>query len=101
MRFTVPDEVARRFEAAANACGIRIEEAAVEALTEWTDRHLAESSELPELSFIGIGAGRPDLAEHHDDVLDAFIGCAASGQHDPFDIGADRAAAHARRAPGT
>ena len=38
MTFTVPDEVAGRFEAAANACGVRIEDAVVEALTEWVVR---------------------------------------------------------------
>jgi hypothetical protein len=68
----------------------------VEALTEWTEHHPAE---LPELSFIGIGEGRPDLAEHHDDVLEAFIGCAASGTSEPFDIHRARAAAAAAGSP--
>ncbi len=69
MTFTVPDEVARRLEAAAAARGVRVEDAVVEALTEWTDHHPAEPAELPELSFIGIGAGRPDLAERHHEIL--------------------------------
>ena len=69
MTFTVPDEVARRLAAAATARGVTVDEAVVEALTEWTDHHPTESGELPELSFIGIGEGRPDLAERHDEIL--------------------------------
>lgn len=76
MMFTVPDEVARRLAAAATARGVPVEDAVVEALTEWTRHHPA-----------------PDLAERHDDVLEAFIGCAASGTGQPFDIGRERAAA--------
>lgn len=92
MTFTVPDEVARRLEAAATARGVPVDQVVVEALTEWTEHHPADPAESPE-SFIGIGAGRPDLAEHHDDVLEAFIGCAASGTSEPFDIHRARAAA--------
>lgn len=90
MTFTVPDEVARRLEAAATARGVPVDQVVVEALTEWTEHH---ADDLPELSFIGIGQGRPGLAEHHDDVLEAFIGCAASGTSEPFDIHRARAAA--------
>ena len=66
MTFTVPDEVARRLQAAAVARGFAVEDAVVEALTEWTDHHTAE---LPALTFVGIGEGRADLAEHHDEIL--------------------------------
>lgn len=90
MTFTVPDEVARRLEAAATARGVPVDQVVVEALTEWTEHH---SGDLPESSFVGIGAGRPDLAERHDDVLEAFIGCAASGTSELFDIHRARAAA--------
>lgn len=96
VRFTVPDEVARRVEAAANARGMSIEDAVVEALIEWTERNPAELAELPELSFVAIGASRSDPAERAD-VLEAFIGCAASGQREAFDIHRERAVASARR----
>jgi hypothetical protein len=66
MTFTVPDEVARRLAAAAAARGVDVDDAVVEALTEWAEHHRAE---LPELSFVGIGEGRPDLAEHHHEIL--------------------------------
>jgi predicted transcriptional regulator len=66
MTFTVPDEVARRLQAAASARGVPVEVAVVEALTDWTEHQIAV---MPELSFVGIGAGRVDLAEHHDEVL--------------------------------
>jgi class 3 adenylate cyclase len=66
MTFTIPDEVARRLQAAAAARGVPVEDAVVEALTEWTEQH---TDELPALSFVGIGEGRADLAEHHDEIL--------------------------------
>jgi hypothetical protein len=66
MTFTVPDDVARRLEAAASARGVRVEVAVVEALNEWTEHH---AGTLPELSFIGLGEGREDLAERHNEIL--------------------------------
>ena len=36
----------------------------VEALTNW-----ASAGTMPELSFVGIGEGRPDLAESHAEIL--------------------------------
>jgi predicted transcriptional regulator len=95
--FTVPDEVARRLQAAATARGVAVDQVVVEALAEWTERHPAE---LPELSFVGIGEGRADLAEHHDEVFEAFNGCAASGRSEPFDIHGEPAAASAKPDPG-
>ena len=92
MTFTIPDDVARRLTAAATARGVTIDDAVVEALNEWTQHQPAE---LADVTFIGIGQGRPDLAEHHDEVLEAFIGCGASGTSEPFDIRRERAAAAA------
>jgi len=66
MTFTVPDEVAPRLQAAAVARGVPVDQAVVEALTDWTEHH---AGELPELSLVGIGEGRADLAEHHDEIL--------------------------------
>ncbi len=60
----VPDEVARRLHAAAAARGVSVEFAMLEALTSW-----AAADTLPELSFVGIGEGRPDLAESHAEIL--------------------------------
>jgi hypothetical protein len=64
--FTIPEELARRLEAAASARGVRVEDVVVEALTEWTEH---QPGELPELSFVGVGEGRSDLAERHDEIL--------------------------------
>ena len=66
MTFTIPDEVARRLPAVAVALGVPVADAVVAALAEWTGQH---ADELPELSFVGIGEGRADLAEHHDEIL--------------------------------
>lgn len=66
MTFTlnVPDDVARRLQAAAAARGVSVETAMVEALSSW-----AAADPLPELSFVVIGEGRPDLAESHAEIL--------------------------------
>jgi predicted transcriptional regulator len=61
---SVPDDLARRLEAAAMSRGVSVETAVVEALTNW-----ATAETMPELSFVGIGEGRPDLAESHADIL--------------------------------
>jgi hypothetical protein len=45
---------------------VRVEDVVVEALTEWTEH---QPGELPELSFVGVGEGRSDLAERHDEIL--------------------------------
>ena len=96
--FDVPDELARRLAAAASARGISVDDAVVEAFTEWSRR---QPSELAELTFVGIGAGRPDLAERHDELLGAFIGSGASGHSESLDIDRERAAAaDAKRARG-
>lgn len=65
MTFTlnVPDDLARRLEAAAMSRGVSVETAVVEALTNW-----ATGEAMPELTFVGIGEGRPDLAESHDAI---------------------------------
>jgi plasmid stability protein len=60
----VPDEVARRLQDAATSRGVSVESAVVEALTAWTER---DDATMPELTFVGIGEGRPDLAESHDE----------------------------------
>lgn len=44
--------------------GVSVETAVVEALTNW-----ASGDTMPELSFVGIGEGRPDLAESHAEIL--------------------------------
>ena len=44
--------------------GVSVETAVVEALTNW-----ATAETMPELSFVGIGEGRPDLAESHAEIL--------------------------------
>ena len=90
MTFRTPDEVVRRLEPAVLRRGVTVDQVVVEAFTWWTEHHTGEQ---PELSFIGIGQGRPDLAEHHDDILEAFIGCAASGTREPYDIHRARVAA--------
>ena len=41
MTFTVPDEVAPRLQAAAVARGVPVDQAVVEALTDWTEHHAA------------------------------------------------------------
>jgi len=64
LALNIPDDLARRLEAAARSRGISIETAVVEALTSW-----AAGESMPELSFVGIGEGRPDLAESHDEIL--------------------------------
>ncbi len=60
----VRDDLARRLEAAAMSRGVSVETAVVEALTNW-----ATGEAMPELSFVGIGEGRPDPAESHDAIL--------------------------------
>ncbi len=60
------EQPAPRARAAAVARGFAVEDAVVEALTEWTDQH---TGEFPALTFVGIGEGRADLAEHHDEIL--------------------------------
>ena len=60
----VPDDFARHLEAVATSRGVSIETAVVEALTNW-----ASGETMPELSFVGIGEGRPDLAESHAEIL--------------------------------
>ncbi len=64
LALNIPDDLARRLEAAARSRGISIETAVVEALTSW-----AAGKSMPELSFVGIGEGRPDLAESHAEIL--------------------------------
>lgn len=66
MTFTlnIPDDVARRIQAAAASRGVSVETAMLEALTNW-----AAPDVMPELSFVGIGEGRPDLAEAHAEIL--------------------------------
>ena len=70
MTFTVPDDVARRLEAAAALRGVSVATAVVEAITHWA----ADTGEvMPGLTFVGIGEGRPDLAEAHDEILAAHL----------------------------
>jgi plasmid stability protein len=66
MTFTlnVPDDVVRRLEAVAAVRGVSVDSAVVEALTNW-----AIGDTMPELSFVGIGEGRSDLAESHAEIL--------------------------------
>jgi hypothetical protein len=66
----VPDETARRIEAVAAARGETIEELAREVFD--SSPLLADDGAddgLPPLSFIGLGEGRPDLAERHGEIL--------------------------------
>ena len=62
----VPDEVARRLHDAAASRGVSVERAVVEALTAWAER---DATTMPELTFVGIGEGRVDLAENHEQIL--------------------------------
>ena len=98
MTFTIPDEIARRLAAAATARGVSVDDLLVEALTEWTAQHEAEPSDQ---SVIVNDEAPTDLVEGDDDTLEAFIGCGASGQSEPFDIHLARsAAAEAKLARG-
>ena len=63
--FTVPDEVARRLQSVAVARRVPVDQLVLEAVTEWAENH----GDISELSFVGIGEGRVDLAEHHAEVL--------------------------------
>jgi len=67
MTFTLemPDDAFRRFAAAAHQRGLSVEIALVEAVERWT----GAPADAPHLSFVGVGEGRPDLAESHAALL--------------------------------
>lgn len=72
----LPEELAARLAAEASRRGVHVDEVAAELLAAGLDRPTA------------------------DDALEAFIGCGASGQRDPFDIHRARAELAGRAARG-
>lgn len=68
MTVNVPDDVARRLEAAAAARGVTVEELAAEVLTD----HVPDVGEAPRrrhLSFGGIGASQHGISHQVDELL--------------------------------
>lgn len=61
---TVPDEVARRLEAAAKACGVSVEQLAIELLSGVNRPGGDAAAELE--AFIGSGTGDGSRFEIHD-----------------------------------
>ncbi|MEK7423381.1 MAG: hypothetical protein AAB131_06005 [Actinomycetota bacterium] len=68
MTVNVPDEVARRLQAAAVARGVTVEELAAEVLTD----HVPDIAAAPlrrQLSFAGIGASKHGISHQVDELL--------------------------------
>lgn len=68
MTVNVPEDVARRLEAAAAARGVTVEEIAAEVLTE----HASDVGDAPRrrhLSFAGIGASKHGISHQVDELL--------------------------------
>jgi plasmid stability protein len=64
----VPDEVARRLEAAAAARGVTVEEFAAEVLAENTPA-VGEASRRRRLGFVGIGASEQGISHRVGELL--------------------------------
>ena len=69
MVITLPDEMVRRLEPVAAARGESVEAVALEAIDLSPLLTDDDSDGLPPLSFIGLGSGRSDLAERHNEIL--------------------------------
>ena len=73
MTVNIPDDVARRLEAAAGARGVTVEELAAEVLTD----HVSDVEAAPQrrrLSFAGIGASKHGISHQVDELLDDGFG---------------------------
>ncbi len=68
MTVNVPDDVARRLEAAAGARGVTVEELAADVLAH----HVSDVEAAPrrrQLSFAGIGASKHGISHQVDELL--------------------------------
>ncbi len=68
MTVNVPDEVARRLEAAAVARGVTVEELAVEVLTDNAPA-IKAAPRRRHLEFVGIGASKDGISHQIDELL--------------------------------
>ncbi len=69
---TLSDELAARAVDAATTRGETLEALTVGALTSVLDEN--RMAGRPNLSFVGIGTARPDLAEAHREILEGHLG---------------------------
>lgn len=68
MTVNVPDDVARRLEAAAAARGVTVEELAAEVLTDNVP-DIGAAPRRRHLSFAGIGASKHGISHQVDELL--------------------------------
>jgi plasmid stability protein len=68
MTVNVPDEVARRLEAAAAARGVSVDEFAAEVLIDNVPE-VATTSERRHLAFVGVGASEHGVSDRIEELL--------------------------------
>ncbi len=68
MTVNVPDEVARRLEAAAAARGVTVEELAAEVLSDYAPA-IEAAPRRRHLGFVGIGASKQGISHQIDELL--------------------------------
>jgi len=73
MTLNVPDDVARRLEAAAAARGVSVDELATEVLIDNVPE-VASTTERRHLAFVGIGSSEHGISDRIEELLDDGFG---------------------------
>jgi hypothetical protein len=73
MTVNVPDDVARRLEAAAAACGVSVDEFATGVLIDHVPE-VASTTGRRHLAFVGIGASERGVSHRIEEFLDDGFG---------------------------